>query len=370
MLFISAVAESNSKQADRAHADRRAEQARAIAALELAPETVATRDPNRIRLAGPPLPELLARAISPGSRTRHVMLRVAIAGPAAGTLAMVLGLGHPYWAMSTAVLLLHQGIDHTKTLRRSMELLIGTWLGLVLAGGVLMLHPQGLWLAVILALFQFTITMLAPRNYTVAAIFIAATALTISSGTHPVAIGPLLMARGVDVLVGCVVAIPVYLATAHFQESTRVTDAIGRTIDATADVVPYLADGDMSALAARAARRNLQMAAITLKESDEAAQAGSRRHRSRAAEMEPAVAATERLAYRTIAAAWTLEHRSDPTDFARELFGNHPADDQVRALRELATAARAGTAPTSTSEPAAFMAEEMARLRLALRTDS
>jgi uncharacterized membrane protein YccC len=347
--------------------------ARRIAALEQAPETVAVRNPNRIHLPGPPIWRLLAGAISPGSPARHIMLRVAIAGPAAGVLAILLGLGHPYWAMSTAVLLLHQGIDRTKTLRRSVELLVGTWLGLGLAGGILVLHPHGLWLAGTVTVLQFTIMMLAPRNYTVAAIFIAAIALTISSGTHPVDIGPLLIARGLDVFIGCAVAIPVYLITAHFQEATRVPDAIVKTLDLAAVMIGYLAAGDWASIPARGARRNLQLALITLRESDESAQAGSPQQRSRAGEMEPAVAATERLAYRTIAACWALEHRPDPVAFTRQLFEPHSADDYIGALRELAAAVRTGSAPTTipdptaTMESTAFLAEEIAALRLSMQ---
>jgi uncharacterized membrane protein YccC len=361
VLFTSVASGSTTEDADAA---------RRIAALEQPPETVAVRDPNRVQLPGPPIWRSLAGAVSPGSPARHVMLRVAIAGPAAGMLAIVLGLGHPYWAMSTAVLLLHQGIDQTKTLRRSGELLLGTWLGLGLAGGILVLHPQGLWLAATLAIFQFTIMMLAPRNYTVAAIFIAAIALTISSGTHPVDIGSLLIARGLDVLVGCAVAVPVYLVSVRFQESTRVVDAVARTLGAVAVVIPHLAAGDWASVAARDARRSLQLAVIALRESDEAAQAGSQQQRSQAAEMESAVAAAERLAYRTIAACWALEHRPDPTAFATELFAPHSADEYVVTLGDVSTAVRTGTPPPATTVLTGFLAEEITGLLLSLRANA
>ena len=43
------------------------------------------------------------------------MVRVAIAAPLAGAAATALGLGHAYWAIAAAVLVLHQGADRSRT---------------------------------------------------------------------------------------------------------------------------------------------------------------------------------------------------------------------------------------------------------------
>jgi uncharacterized membrane protein YccC len=75
-------------------------------------------DPGRIPLRAPATVTLLSRALAPGARTRHVLVRVAIAAPVAGLLASLLGYGHAYWAMAAAVLVLHQGVDRVRTLRR------------------------------------------------------------------------------------------------------------------------------------------------------------------------------------------------------------------------------------------------------------
>ncbi|MCV7177108.1 FUSC family protein, partial [Mycolicibacterium sphagni] len=306
-----------------------AEVARRLATLQLSPDTVATREADRIPLGSPPLVTVLRRAVSPGSHVRHIMQRIAIGVPLAGAAAMTLGVDHAYWAMAAAVLLLHQGTDRSRTLRRGAERLLGTWVGLGLAGVILSLHPHDLWLVVLLALLNFVIELLVVRNYTLATVFITTTALTISSGTHAVNIGHLLLARGIDTLIGCAVGVVVYLVAARWQESARLTDAIGRTLEATAAVFPYIAAGDTNGLAARASRRDLQIAAIALMEADEAAQAGAPRNRAIAEELLPAVAATEQLAYRTIAACWTVERRTDGVTFGRSLFGDRPAEPHV-----------------------------------------
>lgn len=366
VVFTTAV---SAAAAGVAPAAESAGQARQLGALQLPPETVASRAADRIPLGSPPLVTVLRRAVSPGSHVRHVMARVAIGVPLAGAIAMVLGIDHAYWAMAAAVLVLHQGADRSRTLRRGSERLLGTWAGLGLAGAILLLHPQGLWLAPLLALLQFVIELLVVRNYALATVFITTAALTISSGTHSVDIGRLLLARGTDTLIGCAVGVAVFLVAARWQESTRLTDALARTLEAAAEVLPHVATGDTTALPARAARRDLQIAAIALMESDEAALAGSARHRSAAERLLPAVAATEQLAYRTIAACWTIEHRTDGAAFGRSLFDNQTAEPVVQELRELALAVRTGTAPPQRTATAAFIADQIGELRQSLLED-
>ncbi len=168
---------------------------------------------------------------------------------------------------------------------------------------------------------------------------------------------------------GCAIGVAVYLVAARWQEATRLTDAIARTLDAAAQVLPYVAAGDTVGLAARAARRDLQIAAIALMESDEAAKGGSVRQRAIAEQLLPAVTATEQLAYRTIAACWTIEHRPDGTEFGRTLFGGRPAQPHVEALAALATAVRTGAAVPADGDHLLFLADEIGDLRQALTAD-
>ncbi len=346
-----------------------AELARRLGTLQMAPEDVAPRDAARIPLGSPPVLTVLRRAITPGSPVRHIMQRVGAGALLAGAAAMALGVDHAYWAMAAAVLVLHQGTDRSRTLRRGAERLLGTWVGLGLAGLILSLHPHDLWLVLLLALLNFTIEVLVTRNYALATVFITTAALTISSGTHPVDIGRLLLARGIDTLMGCAIGVAVYLVAARWQEATRLTDAIARTLDAAAQVLPYVAAGDTVGLAARAARRDLQIAAIALMESDEAAKAGSVRQRAIAEQLLPAVTATEQLAYRTIAACWTIEHRPDGAELGQTLFGGRPAQPHVEALAALATAVRTGAAVPAHGDHLLFLADEIGDLRQALTAD-
>jgi uncharacterized membrane protein YccC len=339
--------------------------ARRVAALELAPEAVAMRDVDRVPLGRPGVPILLLRALRPGSHVRHVMVRVAIAAPLAGAAATGLGIGHAYWAIAAAVLVLHQGVDRSRTLRRGADRLGGTWVGLAFAAGILWLHPQGLWLALILAVLQLVIEMIVVRHYGLASVFITAAALTIATGTRHVDIAELLLARGSDTLVGCAIGVAVFLVTSRFQESTRLVDAIADVLDAVSRTSTHLA-ADTSTLAARTARRDLQLAALDLRDVAEAADAGSAPMRAAGQRLQAAVLATEHIAYGTITACWQMEkHGSGPR--------LRPADAQAQCalLHGFAVALRTGAAPPA-AEPAQsdFLATEVSSLREALRQSS
>jgi hypothetical protein len=288
-----------------------ADTARRLGTLELPPDTVATRDIDRMPLGRPPAKQLLREAVTPGSQIRYVMLRIAIAVPIAGTIAAVLGVGRAYWAMAAAVLVLHQGADWIRTLQRGTERLLGTWVGLGLAGIIMLIHPQGMWLVLVIALLQFTIELLVVRNYTLAVIFITATALTIGSAAHRVDIGEVLLTRGVDTAIGCAVAIAVYLLAVRQQEANRLTDAITRTLDAATAPLAYLARGDAADLPARLTRRDLQLATIAMVDAYDAVTGGSAGVRKSAGPMWDLVAGTEHLAYRVIAACWAMDRYAD-----------------------------------------------------------
>ncbi|OPX07937.1 hypothetical protein B1790_21550, partial [Mycobacterium sp. AT1] len=153
-------------------------------------------------------------------------------------------------------------------------------------------------------------------------------------------------------LVGCAVGVAVFLVLSRFQESTRLIDSIAATVDAVAAAVPHLA-ADTATLAARTARRDLQLAAIDLRDAVDAAAAGSARMRATRERLAPAAVAAEHLAYRAVAACWEQDGRA-----SGPLLGPADADAVARQLRGLATALRAR----------AFEAADVAALDAALRS--
>ncbi|MGB8408260.1 MAG: FUSC family protein [Mycobacterium sp.] len=251
---------------------------------------------------------LLRRAVTPGSESLRLALRVGVAVALSGAVAVGLSIDHAYWAMATAVLMLHQGFDWNRTLQRGAERLVGTWIGLGLAGLILAWHPQGLLLVGVVAVLQFTIEMFVVRNYAIAAIFITPAALTIASGGHPVPdVGELLLARGLDTVIGCAAALLVYRIAIRNRGPAPVTAAIATTTEAIAATDVHLQSGEVTTPDARADRRDLQMRAMAMLDTYQLAVGGSPAQRDAAERLWPTVAATEHRAYQTLAACWAIE---------------------------------------------------------------
>jgi uncharacterized membrane protein YccC len=197
--------------------------------------------------------------------------------------------------------------------------------------------------------------------------------LTIASGGRPHDVGDLLFARGMDTLIGCAVALAVYLVVKRRQKPGHVPEAVTRVLGAIADTSRHLAVGAVTTTAARAARRDLQIRAIAMLPAYEAGIGGTAQERCSAERMWPAIAATEQLAYRTLESCWATE-RIGNAEAARgvglSLFGPDGADQFIEALSELAAAIRDGSTPRELDHLPPFAAAEVATLRDCLVCDT
>lgn len=309
---------------------------------------------------------LLRQAVAPEGHTLLVVVRVGVAALVAGVVGAGLGLAHAYWAIAAAVLVLHQGLDWTRTWHKTVQRVAGTGAGLALAAGLLSAHPTGLWLVAALMVLQFAIEMSVVRNYALAVVFITPMALLIASAGGAVpAVGQLVFARGLDTVVGCAVALIVFRLLAGRGMTGWVPQAVADTLDAVAATVVYLPAATVTTSAAQAARHDLQRRAIALMnayERDVGGPAGQRRAAERAW---PAVAATQRLAYRTLNACWAME-QAEATGtagkVARSLLTAAGATTLRAAVTRLSTAVRAGEQPPLITEPLPPLGEELLTL--------
>jgi uncharacterized membrane protein YccC len=203
---------------------------------------------------------------------------------------------------------------------------------------------------------NFLIELTVVRNYTMAVVFITAVALVISTGVHGSSdLGALLLARGVDTAVGCAVAMAVFLLLVPRHVSTWLPVAVADVLDAVGSIAPRLTPETVTAPATKAARRDLQRCALALSQMYDNAVNGSARQRRNAELLWPAIAATERLAYRTVAECWRLERvpaSATPHEAA------HLADLEA-AARTLAEAVRAGRTPPDVAVSAGILSDEV-----------
>ena len=253
---------------------------------------------------------LLKRHLHPRSSSFVVAARVAVATVLAGTVGGLLDLQHAYWTMAAAVVVLHRDLSHRGTIHRGLQRFLGTWLGIGLAAAVSAAHPHGpsiIALVVAIMVLNFLIEVTVARNYTLGVVFITAAALLTSSGGRSnVDLGSLLLARGLDTAVGCVVAVAVLLLMPGAVASWLPT-TIADALDAVNTTISYLSPATITTPAARAARRDLQRCALRLQQTFDNAINGSPPQRRAAAQAWPAMETTQELIYRTIAESWRLE---------------------------------------------------------------
>jgi uncharacterized membrane protein YccC len=321
---------------------------------------------EKLPLGRPGARALIRVSVQPGSRALLVVIRVGVATIVAGGLAGLLGLEHAYWAMAAAVLVLHQGLDRRRMTQRALERLVGTWTGLLLAAAVIATHPHALWLVAVIMLLNFLVELTVVRNYTLAVVFITAVALVISTGAHGTDdLGALLLARGVDTAVGCAVALAVVLLLVPASVTTWLPAAIADTLDAVATTAGYLATATVTTPEAKAARRDLQRSVLRMAQTFDTTINGNAQQHRAAEHMWPAIAATQRLAYRTVAECWRLEQM--PKESSTETADPTPEFVHVQsAVRATAEAMRAGRNPPAVTITEGTLSDEVRGVRDAL----
>lgn len=235
-------------------------------------------------LGRPSAATLLRQAVRPGSASMQLALRAAAAVALAGAVASALNIHHSYWAMAAAMLMLHQGIDWQRTVQRGVERTVGTWIGLGLAGVILTVAPTGPWLALTVGALQFGIEMFVVRNYTI---------------------------------IGCAIGLLVLCLAHRGRRAVTPDETLAATLAAVATVVGHLLGGSVSTVQARTDRRDLQLNAIAMLSAYETAAGGTTRVQAAAGRLWPAIAATDQLAYRALAACWSAETSTAPTDTDR-----------------------------------------------------
>jgi uncharacterized membrane protein YccC len=130
-------------------------------------------------------------------------------------------------------------------------------------------------------LLQCVIEMCVVRNYALAVVFITAAVLTIGTGGQQVTgLDDLLLARGVDTAIGCVVALRVFVLMTRCTATARVPAAIICTLDAVETTAGHLAHGTVTTPEARVSRRELQYHTLALLQAYDASVGALVRQRS------------------------------------------------------------------------------------------
>jgi hypothetical protein len=139
------------------------------------------------------------------------LVAAGLAGSLASWAGQRLGFGHNYWAMVAAVVPL---VGHTTRhrVRRGVQRIIGTGLGLVVLAGILLLGVEPWQTVLVMALCQFGAEMFIIRQYLLAQLFVTPLALVSTLLVVPASPVTLLRDRIIETVIGAVVGIAVVLA--------------------------------------------------------------------------------------------------------------------------------------------------------------
>jgi hypothetical protein len=137
----------------------------------------------------------------------------------AGLVATASGIGHPYWAMVSAVVpLVAQDFRHQVV--RGLHRVVGTLAGLVVAAGLFALDLDGLAVILVVVALQALAELVVGRNYALALVAITPLALLMVHLAAPVPTSELLADRGVETVIGVGVGVLVgYVTRVRYPRS-------------------------------------------------------------------------------------------------------------------------------------------------------
>ncbi|QHA08119.1 FUSC family protein [Streptomyces broussonetiae] len=154
-------------------------------------------------------------------------LRMLLGTGVSGALALLLGLGHGYWAAISAAAVLHS-VNVRTTAQRAVQRSLGTVVGLLLALAVLAAHPGPAALAVVVVVLEFLLEYVVVRNYGLGVVFLTPLALLMSDLAAPESAGELVHDRGLASLLGIVVGLLCALLVSGGHAAVRAERALAQ----------------------------------------------------------------------------------------------------------------------------------------------
>ncbi|WP_084620644.1 FUSC family protein [Agromyces italicus] len=150
----------------------------------------------------------------------------------AGAIALALGIGHPYWAVVSAIAVIPPA-RAAHTVSRAVHRVLGTIAGVVVTALVLWPEPPVWVLVAVVAVCQFAAELLVTRHYGTALVFVTPLALTVAHLASPAPIAELIGDRVLETALGAAVGVVMVLAARRLVEvvpmppPTTATPSIG-----------------------------------------------------------------------------------------------------------------------------------------------
>ncbi|MGO1921441.1 MAG: FUSC family protein [Microbacterium sp.] len=163
-------------------------------------------------------------ALLPGpaldAASRMLLLRVAIVAVLGVLLGLLVDPGRTYWIVGAAVAVIGVTADRRLAFQRGLHRMLGTVVGVGVYALLAVLHPQGLWIALLLGLMQFCVEVVVVRHYALALVLITPLVLLLTgAATGQIGSMDVALERIIDTLVGA--ALGAASGVLHPRESAR-----------------------------------------------------------------------------------------------------------------------------------------------------
>lgn len=149
------------------------------------------------------------RELFPGPRwdadARLLLLRVILVAIIGMLLSLIVDPNRGYWIVGSAVAVIGVAAHRRVAFQRGLHRMLGTVVGAGAYAALALLHPQGLWLALLMGALQFTIEITVVRHYALALVFITPLVLLLTSAaTGDIGSLEFTLERIIDTIVGAV----------------------------------------------------------------------------------------------------------------------------------------------------------------------
>jgi hypothetical protein len=123
-------------------------------------------------------------------------------------VAQALGFEKAYWVPVSCVIVM-QGASLRAVWNKQLQRMLGTGVGMLLAWGIFLL-PLNKWsIVAVMMVLSFIVEFVVMRHYALAAVFITPSAILLveAGGLGQIPVGPMIQARFVDIVTGCIIGL-------------------------------------------------------------------------------------------------------------------------------------------------------------------
>ncbi len=187
-------------------------------------------------------------------------LRFGVITTIAAIIAYQFGFARSYWVPLSCVAVM-SGATIVATFHRAIQRFLGTVIGIVIAGFILLLHPSGFVIVLFILVLTFITELFIVKNYGLAALFFTPNALLMAESTSQgvFRFSYFAQARFIDIVIGSAIGLLGIYIVGSKSASSRIPHLLGKTLRSQAQFLMVLFMDQGEGFDARKSRERIKM---------------------------------------------------------------------------------------------------------------